>query len=121
MTEAEVFGKYLLGEIPNQKCILLYENAMNKLNISLNKNEEKLLRFIIRNPNSVKWIDSGLAMFRKESAIRKRLLVMNAILETIPEYADLFFSKRISGIYILWVGVRAGFKAIIGGMMIKVI
>jgi len=121
MTEAEIFGKYLLGNIPNQKSVILYVDAMNKLKISLDKKEEKLLQFMLRNPNSVKWIDSGLAMFRKESPIRKKLLVMSAILETIPEYANLFFPKRTSIIYVFWVGFRAGFKAMIGGLMIKFI
>lgn len=121
MTEAEIFGKYLLGKVPNEKSIALYEKAMEELRISPVRNEERLLRFMLKNPGSVKWIDSALAMFRKESQIRKRMLVMCAILETQPEYVELFLPKRTNMIYILWVGACAVFRSFVGVLMIKFI
>ena len=119
MTEAEALGKYLLGKAANEKSISLYNDAMLRLNIVLNTKEERLLRFMIKNNWAIGLVDSGIAMFRKKSGIRNKILVMNAILETIPEYSDLFFPKRTSMLYVSWVGLRAGAKSLIGGLLIK--
>ena len=121
MNEGEVLGTYVLGRTPNRKSMMLYEEAMRELHLALDTKEENLMRFMMEHQSAVQWIDSGLALFKKQSSVRKRILVMSAILETQPEYADLFFPERASIVSILWRGFCAGCKGIIGGLMISFI
>ena len=119
--EAEIFGKYLLnGKIPDAKSISLYVDAMNMKPVSAIGKDEKILKFILRNPRFIGMIDGALAFSKRKSIVRRKILFMSAILETRPEYAQLFLQKERSwfyNIYIFWVGFRAILKAI-GGKII---
>ncbi|HLG04007.1 MAG TPA: hypothetical protein VI731_10465 [Bacteroidia bacterium] len=122
--EAEIFGAYLLGEPPNAKSVSLYEAATRIKPLILDAREEKLLRFLLNNSWSAGMIDSALGFFDRKNGVRKKILYMSAILETQPEYADLFLPKVRNGfysIYILWVGIRAVAKAIVGRLLIAMI
>ena len=115
--EAETLCRYLLGKRPDEKSISLYCEAMSVKPVLLNAREEKLFRFLVRNPWSAGMIDSALAFSRKRSALRRKILFMSAILETRPEYAELFLPQERAwtyNIYIFWVGCRAVMKMVAG-------
>jgi hypothetical protein len=120
--EAEIFGRYLLsGKTPNAKSISLYISAMNLRPASAIGRDEKILKFILKNPRSIGMIDGALAFSKKKSIVRRKILFMSAILETQPEYAELFLPQERSwfyNIYIFWVGFRAVMKAIAGKMIL---
>jgi hypothetical protein len=119
--EAEVLGRYLLGKRPDEKSISLYCEAMAAKPVTLNAREEKLFRFLLRNPWSAGMIDSALAFSRTRSAVRRKILFMSAILETRPEYAKLFLPQERSwtyNIYIFWVGSRAVMKMVAGKILL---
>lgn len=119
--EAEVFGRYLLGgKSPNAKSISLYIEAMTLRPASAIGRDEKILRFVLKNPRVIGMIDGALAFSKKKSIVRRKILFMSAILETQPEYAELFLPQErgwFYNVYIFWVGFRAVMKAI-GGKMI---
>lgn len=123
--EANSIGEYLLGEKkPIKKVIDLYIKAIEIKQLSLTDNENGIWLFMMKNKWSIGCIDSALAFFSPHSNIRKRLLVMLAILETMPEYADLFLPRSRSflyQLYILWVGIRAIYKTTIGYLILKFI
>lgn len=122
--EAEIFGAYLLGEQPSEQVITLYEQAMDKLKISVNGKDERLLKWMLDNPDAIGMIDSGLALVKPQSVIRRKLLVYLAILESVPQYAHLFLPSATSAtypLYIFWVGVRATFKAAAGMIIVKLV
>lgn len=120
--EAEVFGRYLLGgRSPNSKSISLYISAMNLRPAAAIGRDEKILKFILKNPWSIGMIDGALAFSKKKSIVRRKILFMSAILETQPEYTDLFLPQERSwfyNIYIFWVGFRAVMKAVAGKMIL---
>ena len=120
--EAEIFGRYLLGgKSPNSKSISLYISAMNLRPASAIGRDEKILKFVLKNPRSIGMIDGALAFSKKKSIVRRKILFMSAILETQPEYAELFLPQKRNGfynIYIFWVGFRAVMKAIAGKMIL---
>lgn len=123
--EANIIGEYLLGKKnPIKKSIGLYIKAIEVKQINLTKNENKIWVFMIKNKWSIGCIDSALAFFSPQSNIRKRLLVMLAILETMPEYTDLFLPRSrplLYHLYILWVGCRAILKTMAGYLLLKFI
>jgi hypothetical protein len=122
---AYTMGKYLLGgKAPDEKVIVLYLRAIEIKQLNLNDKENRIWNFMLKNQWSIVYIDSALALFDPQSVIRKRLLVMLAILETMPEYSHLFLSRNrtfLYHFYILWVGLRAGFKALAGMIILKII
>lgn len=120
--EAEIFGKYLLdGKTPDAKSISLYVDAMNLRPVAALGKDEKILQFILRNPHCIGMIDGALAFSKKKSIVRRKILFMSAILETRPQYAELFLQqerKWFYNIYIFWVGFRAVLKAIAGKLIL---
>lgn len=120
--EAEILGRYLLdGKSPNAKSSSLYVAAMNLRPANPLGKDEKILKFVLKNPRSIGMIDSALAFSKKKSLIRRKILFMSAILETQPEYADLFLPherKWEYNLYIFWVGFRAVVKAVAGKIVL---
>jgi hypothetical protein len=119
--EAEVFGEYLLGEAPSAQAVTLYVQAMDKLNILVAGSDERLLRLVISNPWLLGLADSGLALVKPGSVIRRKLLVMLAILETMPAYTHLFFPSPVPFINIFFAGCRAAIKAVFGAILVKLV
>lgn len=120
--EAITFGKYLLsGEMPDEKTIALYEAAHEHKKLNVTAAEQKLFSFAVKNRWALGAIDGALAFKNPEHVLRKKLLVMSAILESRPQYAELFLPKKRSAFYILafgWIGFRAVCKAVLGRVVI---
>jgi hypothetical protein len=119
--EAEIFGNYLLGKVPDEKSILLYVEAMHLRPAPAMGKDKKILEFILKRPRSIGMIDSALAFSKRKSVVRRKILFMSAILETRPQYAELFLQQERSwfyNIYILWVGFRAVMKAVAGKIIL---
>ena len=120
--EAETFGRYLLdGKIPNEKSISLYIEAMHIRPAAAIGRDKKILAFILKNPRCIGMIDSALAFSKKKSIVRRKLLFMTAILETQPEYAELFLPQERKwsyNLFIFWVGCRAVLKMLAGKILL---
>lgn len=123
--EAITLGKYLLsGETPDEKSIALYEAAHVHRPIVVPEKEKKLLAFALRNRWAIGAIDGALAFKNPDHVIRRKLLVMSAILECRPKYADLFIPKKRSPFYIMafgWIGFRAVCKAVFGRILLTIV
>lgn len=123
--EAITFGKYLLsGETPDEKSISLYEAAHAHRSIAIPENEKKLFRFALKNRWAIGAIDGALAFKNPGHVIRRKLLVMSAVLECRPQYADLFIPKKRNPLYIIvfgWIGCRAVCKAIFGRILLMIV
>lgn len=119
--EADVFAEYLLGRPPDERVRALYRAAMEKISIATDEKDAKLLEFVLRNPRFVGLADAGTALVRRQSAFRKRLLVMFAIVECLPSQSDLFLPPTRIRFYpacVFWSGCRAAVKALLGSMLV---
>lgn len=122
--EAEIFGRYLLGLSPNHTVKKLYNHAIQATSPTITASDKKLLTFVLKNNRSIGLVDSGLAFLNPGSELRRRLFILFAILESDPEYADHFLTRKCNPIYLIIVvlsGVRAVIKTILGSLLIKII
>ncbi|MGL4596364.1 MAG: hypothetical protein ACRCYO_02480 [Bacteroidia bacterium] len=119
--EASIFGKFLLGEMPDAKSITLYVDAQTGFPISGSTQEQKILNFAIRHAWLIGALDGALALSRPNALLRRKLLVMSAILETRPQYAHLFLPRERSFFYLFvigWKGATAILKAVFGKLIL---
>ena len=106
--EAEIFSKYLISEIAPTELLERYVRACNKLNLAGTTRDEKILAFVTRNPSFIPCIDAALAYSKHKSLLRKKILIMLAILETTPLYYEKFTTHNYSRAK--WIGI--GFRGV---------
>lgn len=109
--EVSVFCRYLSGKKATPTVALLYAEAIQKRFIPLTKKDERILNFLLNKPFFIGCVDGAMAFFAKDSAVRKRIFIMLAVLETLPEYAAGFLSRKHSFWYLFAIGARA-FRAV---------
>jgi hypothetical protein len=120
--EARIFGKYLTGTEINDTAIQLYIKAITIRDLQSAGRDLKLEKFIFRFPFWIGFIDAALAMTNKQSILRKKIFVMLAVLETIPEYSHLFLSKENNSFALLkifFVGIRSVYRFVFGFILVK--
>jgi hypothetical protein len=96
-TEALVFGRHLVGRTPPAELLDRYEQACLRLFPDrAPPDEEAVIAFARRHPWSVGCLDAASALLRPQGRLRGKLLVMAAILETSPVFADEFLPRSAS-------------------------
>jgi hypothetical protein len=110
--EAQVLSKYLVGEECPTEIAVRYEEAVNKLNAVLSRQEQQIWDRMLSSRLYLKLIDSGLAITSPQSALRKRIFIMLAILEASPEYTLYFLPQKRSVFYIIPLGFKAALSAV---------
>ena len=85
--EAIRFGRYLIGEVPGEPLIERYCRANAELFAAPTPEDQRLLALARRHPRTIAMLDAGTGLAAPHSLLRKKLLVMMAILETTPAYA----------------------------------
>jgi hypothetical protein len=96
-TEARTFGRYLVGRVPPRELIERYERA-NRTLLSgpVSERDAALLAFIHRHSWSVSLLDAASGVLSRASLLRSKILIMSAILETSPAFADEFLPRTVS-------------------------
>lgn len=121
--EAEIFGRYLIGEEISETAIRLYLEAHKTNSFVLDEKETRLLRLIYRHPGLTGVIDGGFALQKKDSTIRKKVFFMLAILETFPEYSRHYLFPQpasVKNIFEFFIfGVRGVLRMILGYLVVK--
>lgn len=120
--EARTFTQYLVGRNASPQAIKLYAVAVSDSKPS--QADAKLIRFMVRHPHCIGFIDAGLVFTNPTSEARRRLYVIFAILEASKEYCDSFMPIKRSPLYILsifYACIRAAAKAGVGVCLVKVI
>ena len=121
--QAAIFTKYLIGKQPDVQSISLYSQAVAH-GASSNASDLKILAFIQKHPFWIGCVDGGLALVSPHSEVRRRIYIMFAILESQPVFWRSFLPVERNGGYlffILFTGLRAIIRAIIGIVIIKAI
>ncbi|MGD0711824.1 MAG: hypothetical protein ABR968_11680 [Bacteroidales bacterium] len=120
--EARLFGKYLIGKNVNDTVCNLYSSAIEKLALTCTGRDRKIEHFILRFPFWIGCVDAALTITGKQSVFRKKIFVMLAILESMPEYAEYFLPKKFPFFYIFKIiaaGIRSVYRFVIGFVIIK--
>ena len=124
MNEASILAEYLLGKASTEQETLLYNNAMEELHIFLTEEEQKIWDYMMNNHWSIPTIDGALALTEPNGTIRRKIFIMLAILEASPADNERFLPRRFNPLYIfkiLFSGIRAVIRAIIGLILLKFI
>lgn len=122
--EASLLAKYLGASADDEILLKKYNDAIKKLSISLTEKEEKILVKIIKIPSILPFVDAGWAFLKPESNIRKRILVMSALIETESRYTQFFLvQKNISFpiFRLIFRGTVAVLKGMIGAFLIFIL
>ena len=122
--EAKIIGRYLLGKEINNQPIALYKTAIEKHNFQPGPKDHGLESFAFRYPVFFGFIDGGMALVNKQSLLRKKIFLMLAILETIPEHSDMYLSKErsfVEFIKMILAGVRGLVRGVFGLILVKIL
>lgn len=122
--QAEVFGRYLIGEYPSAAAKKLYIDAITHNPGKLDDIDQTLLRFVTKKPWALGLIDASLPFYKPESEVRRRLYVLLAILEATPQYHDKFLpTDRGLGyiFYLAYCGIRAIFRTVVGSLLVRIV
>jgi hypothetical protein len=85
--EAVAFTRYLVRTEPSEALIARYCEANRTLFGAPAPDEARVLAFARRHAWAIPPLDASAGVLRPGSLLRKKLLVMMAILETTPEHA----------------------------------
>jgi hypothetical protein len=117
--EARLFGRYLLGNDPPPPLVERYGEAIPALFPEPPGGADAaLLGFVSRHPWSLAPLDAALGLLRPGALLRRRLVVMMAVLETDPIFVDRFESLHPGPAQavarLAWIGTLAGIKFVAG-------
>jgi len=94
--EAIAFTRYLLGRTPPAELVARYSEASRVLfGAPASPADAAVLGFARRHPWSVGYLDAAAGLLRPAGLLRAKILVMSAILETSPAFADEFLPRSV--------------------------
>jgi hypothetical protein len=118
--EAIILGTYLLGKPPLQKQVDRYCEACLILRLDTYITDP-VTKVAFQRPYLIPYFDAALALGKEKKLLRKKILLMLAILETSTECYDDFTSKNYSlagWLKIFLQGIQAVFKATVGKILL---
>ncbi|MEN8182141.1 MAG: hypothetical protein ABFS46_06355 [Myxococcota bacterium] len=95
--EARSFASHLVARAPSDELCLRYADA-NRVLIPTweSARETSIVGFARRHPWSVSYLDAASGLVASRGLLRSKLLILAAVLETSPEYADEFLPRTSS-------------------------
>src|SRR5438477_612973 len=92
--EARLFARYLVGRPPPAELVERYRAANAAIFTEpVAREDAALVAFARRHPWSVSLLDAASGLLRPGSLLRNKILLMAAILETSPAFADEFLPR----------------------------
>lgn len=115
-TEARVFGRYLVGEAPSEVLVERYCAANHA--IEEVQGDDEIVAYVRQHPWSVSLLDAAAGLTAVGSLLRKKLLVMTAIVETTPELIEKTEPRSVGlpqlAVRLGVAGVRTAFEVTAG-------
>ena len=121
LDEADVFGRYLLGGDIDSRTRTLYVRAATELGYD---GDDDVSRYAKMHPWTISALDGALAVSNSDALLRKKLLLMAAILETQPAYAELFLARERAPadlLVLVYRVVRAWAIALLGCVLLRLV
>jgi hypothetical protein len=95
--EGEQIARYLTGVSPPPDVLERYVEAHALLfRDAVSPTERASVLFVRQHTWALPYMDAGLAVLRPHSRLRNKILLMFALLETTPDFIDLFFAESLS-------------------------
>jgi len=120
--EGRLFSRYLVGRDAPPGLLRRYAEAVERLAlVPRARPDAALLRFVRRHPSSLPLLDAAVAVVRRESVLRARLLLMLALLEATVDQADDFLPRprgRASAVARVALEAAIGACKTAGGLLI---
>jgi hypothetical protein len=119
--ECSKLTRYLIGEEPVAQVYFLFEKAHQHISFEFAEKEEKLWSRCMRNFFLLYCVDAALAAGKTASVIRKKIFVLLAILESVPEYHHHFLPAKRSPLYfiiVFFISVKAVAAAFAGKIIL---
>jgi len=89
--EARLIGRYVAGVEPPDELVARYEQANRELfPEATSSSDTAVLAFVRRHGWSLAPFESALGLVRPDALLRRKIVVMMAILETEPRFAERF-------------------------------
>lgn len=88
--EARLFGRYLVGTEPPGDLVRRYADGVRRL---LDDAPDAIVLFVRRHAWALPWLDAALAVRHPDAPLRKRLILMLAVLEASPGSAERFLRE----------------------------
>lgn len=111
--EARIFGRYVIGRDIDDAAAELYARAASVLDYD---GSDELVRFALEQPRLLGALDGVLALINPGTLLRRKLLLMAAILEARPDYCDAFLPRERTRretvelvVSLLWGGLQTLF------------
>jgi hypothetical protein len=115
-------SRYLVGQEPPADIVKRYVEA-NALLLAdtVQRPELAVIDFVRRHPRSVAYLDAAAALIRPRSLLRKKLLLLLALLEASPQFTEFFLpvEQSVSRTVLRLTAHAASFavKLMIGGFI----
>jgi hypothetical protein len=115
-SEAILFGRYLVGRDLSEELIERYVRANETLGLSTVA--DPVIEHARRHPWSLAMLDASAGVLGGDSLLRKKLLVMTALVETTPELVDRTEPTSVSlprlAVRVGTAGARTAFNVMSG-------
>jgi hypothetical protein len=99
--EAEVFTRHLVGEVPNEYVRKAYREATIARGLASDEDfspfDRATLRLARRGALWTRFADSYCALFHRHGALRRKLILLLAILEHTAPYSERFDRPAVRG------------------------
>jgi hypothetical protein len=112
--EGEQIARYLTGVLPPPDVLERYVEAHALLfRDAVSPTERASILFVRHHAWALPYMDAGLAVLRPHSRLRNKILLMFALLETTPDFIDLFFAESLSRTGALFRMIKTAAKAVL--------
>jgi hypothetical protein len=85
---------YLAGKQATPMQTKRYAEGVEKLQLFLSEKEQAIVAYLLQNPSKIAVIDTGIALFHKNSNLHQRIWLIAALAECSQENIALFLNKK---------------------------
>ena len=120
--EARLITRYLVDRDPEPPMVARYV-AANRIHFPKDAADiDRVVAYARRHPRALPFLDAASGFLRPGSLLRKKILLMAAVLETTPTFAPDFLPRTSGAVALLLrlalLGIAAGLKVVVGAALL---